>query len=264
MTLRIASWNVNSIRLRLPSLARFVAAHSPDVLCFQETKVTDELFPAAELKALGYPYLIAHGQKSYNGVAIASRLGFTAPEPKVWCGKDDRRHVQVLLPGYIELHNFYVPSGGPLPDPEANPKFRHKLQFLEEMAAWAAADEIARRKVLIVGDLNVAPLENDVWDHKRLVRSVGHTPTESAAMAKLWAAGRLEDVPRRFVAPDRPLFSWWGYRFPQAYEKNYGWRLDHALATPKLAPAISAMQIVEETRRHDQPSDHVPVMIDIG
>lgn len=262
--MRIATWNVNSIRLRLPSLKRFVESHQPDVICFQETKVVDELFPAAEIKAMGYPYLIAHGQKSYNGVAIASRLGFTAPEPKIWCKKDDRRHVQILLPGYVELHNFYVPSGGPIPDVKKNDKFKHKLQFLKEMAAWAEADKVSKRKVMIVGDLNVAPMENDVWDHKRLVRNVGHTPTETKAMETLWQAGQFQDVPRRFVPPDKPLFSWWGYRFPQSYEKNYGWRLDHVLSTPKLAPLITRMQIVEETRTYDQPSDHVPVMVDIG
>jgi len=156
--MRIATWNVNSLRQRLGHLERFVAAEQPDVIAMQETKVTDEHFPLEALQALGYRFVIAHGQKSYNGVAIASRLPFTAPEPRVWCDKDDCRHVSVLLPGYVELHNFYVPSGGPDPDPEANPKFAHKLQFLAEMADWARADSIWKRKTLLVGDLNVAPL----------------------------------------------------------------------------------------------------------
>ena len=261
--MRIATWNVNSVRQRLDHLARFVAAHQPDVLAMQETKVDDDTFPVEAIKALGYRFHVIHGQKSYNGVAIFSRLPFTAPEPRIWCGKDDRRHASMLLPGYVELHNFYVPSGGPDPDTEKNPKFAHKLQFLDEMQAWAKADEIWKRKVLIVGDLNVAPLEWDVWDHKRLVRSVGHTPRESAAMAKLWESGKLVDAPRHFVPAPEQLYSWWGYRFPQSFEKNYGWRLDHALASPKLMPQVKAVTTVKDTRTWEKPSDHVPLLIDI-
>jgi exodeoxyribonuclease-3 len=262
-SIRIATWNVNSVRQRLDHLARFVAAEQPDVLCLQETKVADEHFPIEPLKALGYRFLIVHGQKNYNGVAIASRLPFTAPEPRIWCDKDDCRHIQVLLPGYIELHNFYVPSGGPDPDVEANPKFRHKLQFLAEMADWAAADRLWKRKVLLVGDLNVAPLEWDVWNHKRLVRSVGHTPAESAAMRQLWESGRLVDVPRHFAPEPQPLYSWWGYRFPQSFEKNYGWRLDHVLASPRLMPRVKALSTVIATRTWERPSDHVPLLVQI-
>lgn len=262
--LRIVTWNVNSVRLRIDHLSRFVAAHSPDVICMQETKVQDEHFPTEAFKELGYRFQIVHGQKSYNGVAIVSRVPFTAPEPRIWCEKDDCRHISVLLPGYVELHNFYVPSGGPDPDPEKNPKFAHKLQFLEEMALWARDDAIHKRKALLVGDMNVAPLEWDVWNHKRLVRSVGHTPGESAAMQRLWDLGKLVDVPRHFVPHPEPLFSWWGYRFPQSYEKDYGWRLDHVLASPKLMPQVKALHTVRETRTWERPSDHVPLLVEIG
>jgi exodeoxyribonuclease III len=261
--MRIATWNVNSIRQRLDHLARLAQEAQPDVICMQETKVEDEHFPIEQVKKLGYRFVYVHGQKNYNGVAIISRLPFTAPEPRVWCAKDDCRHMQVLLPGYVELHNFYVPSGGPDPDVEANPKFKHKLQFLAEMADWAAAEQLWKRRVLLVGDLNVAPLENDVWNHKRLVRSVGHTPGESAAMKLLWERGRLVDVPRHFTPEPQQLYSWWGYRFPQSYEKDYGWRLDHMLASPKLMPQVKRLETLRTTRTWERPSDHVPIVVDI-
>ncbi len=261
--MRIATWNVNSVRQRIGHLERFIAERSPDVICLQETKVMDELFPGEPLTALGYEHLEIHGQKAYNGVAVASRIPFEGVERKIFCKKDDRRHLSVLLPGGLELHNFYVPSGGPDPDREKNPKFAHKLDFLKEMAAWARKDKIKERKILLVGDLNVAPLENDVWNHKRLLRSVGHTPTESEAMAKLWKAGSLEDIPRRYTPEPNPLYSWWGYRYPQSYQKDYGWRLDHALATPPLGGSITALETYRDSRTWEKPSDHVPLIIDL-
>ena len=112
--------------------------------------------------------------------------------------------------------------------------------------------------------MNVAPLETDVWNHKQLIRSVGHTPIESERMAKLHAAADLIDVPRRFVPPERHLFTWWGYRFPAAFEKDYGWRLDHVLVTPVLSSAVKDCRVFKDTRSWDQPSDHVPVILDLA
>ena len=267
MSLRIVSWNVNSIRQRLDHVARFVAEWQPDVLCLQETKVRDENFPASDLAEMGFTHQVIRGQKAYNGVAILSRLPFEAQDHRIWCSKDDKRHLSVTLAGGsagpIELHNFYVPSGGPTPDREANDKFGHKLDFLEEMAAWARVHARGRR-LLLVGDLNVAPLENDVWNHKRLVRSVGHTPMESERMANLLEAGALTDVGRHFVPPDQPLYTWWGYRFPQSLERNYGWRLDHALASEPLHDALARMEVVKATRAWEKPSDHVPLLVEIA
>ncbi len=264
MALRIASWNVNSVRQRSAHLARFLQENQVDVVCLQETKVEDPDFPALELEALGYRHRLIHGQKSYNGVAIISRLAFEDQGKLVWCRKDDRRHLWARLPGGLELHNFYVPSGGDKPDPAVNDKFDHKLKFLRAMARWCRKETVAERAVLLVGDMNVAPLDTDVWNHKRLLRSVGHTPLESSLMKSLLKAGSLEDVPRRFVPPSEPLYTWWGYRFPQAFQKDYGWRLDHALATPPAAAAITAMRVAKETRTWEKPSDHVPVVVDIG
>ena len=264
MALRIATWNVNSLRQRLDHLARLSAEQSPDIICLQETKVRDEEFPVDFIKDLGYRHLLIHGQKSYNGVAIASRVPFEAEEKRVWCDKDDRRHASVRLEGGIELHNFYVPSGGPTPDPEKNEKFAHKLQFLTEMADWARSDNLKDRKAILVGDLNVAPLEWDVWNHKKLLRSVGHTPRESEHMEQLWKAGQLLDVPRHFTPTPEHLYSWWGYRYAQSYAKDYGWRLDHILATPPLTGSIKNLTTLRETRTWEKPSDHVPIILDIG
>jgi exodeoxyribonuclease III len=262
MALRIVSWNVNSVRQRLGHLERFCALYAPDVVCLQEIKVASGEFPRAEIAALGYPHIEVHGQKAYNGVAILSRQPLSAPRRQVWCERDDCRHLAIRVGG-VELHNFYIPAGGDVPDAEQNPKFAHKLQFLDELAAWAVADRLARRKVVVVGDLNVAPLEHDVWNHKRLQRSVGHTPVEAARMTRFWSAGGLIDAPRHFVPEPEPLYTWWGYRFPQSYQKDYGWRLDHALVSRPLASHLKALHIARETRTWERPSDHVPVVLDL-
>jgi exodeoxyribonuclease-3 len=262
MPLRIVTWNVNSVRQRLEHLERFCRRYEPDVVCLQEIKVPSDDFPAGEVAAFGYPYVEVHGQKGYNGVAVLSRRRLTAPHKQIWCDRDDCRHLAVRVGG-IELHNFYVPAGGDVPDPEQNRKFAHKLQFLTEMAAWAREGRLAARKAVIVGDLNVAPLEHDVWNHKRLRRSVGHTPLEADHMARFWAAGQLIDVPRHFVPEPEQLYTWWGYRFPQSYAKDYGWRLDHVLVTPPLRKRLKSLEVVRETRTWDKPSDHVPVVLDL-
>jgi len=234
------------------------------VVCLQETKVDDANFPQDAIRDMGYSEILIKGQKSYNGVAILGRIPFQSKEIRVWCDKDDCRHASVVVDGGLEIHNFYVPSGGPVPDPEQNDKFAHKLQFLSEMAAWAKESGLKSRKAVLVGDMNVAPLEWDVWNHKRLLRSVGHTPVETEHMERLWASADLIDVPRHFVPHPEPLYSWWGYRFAQSFQKNYGWRLDHILVTPQMAETLKAVQILKETRTWEKPSDHVPVILDLG
>lgn len=268
MTLRLATWNVNSLRRRLDHLARFAAETAPDVICLQETKVSDADFPREAVAELGYPHILAHGQKGYNGVAVLSRRPFAMHSVRSWCGLDDRRYAFVRLEDRsgkgLDLHTFYVPAGGHVPDPERNGKFAHKLRFLKEMASWAARERLYGRPAVLVGDLNVAPLKSDVWNHKRLVRNVGHTPVECAHMARLLAAGKLIDAARHFVPEPEPLFTWWGYRHPQSFAKGYGWRLDHILVSPPLAGALAGCRVVAETRTWDQPSDHVPVVLDLA
>ena len=261
--MRVATYNVNSIRIRLHCLDQLVQAAKPDVICLQETKVTDEAFPYDHAAGLGYPYVAVRGEKSYNGVAILSRHPFEAEERWNWWGQGDSRHLKVTFPDAFELHCFYVPSGGPDPDPEKNPKFAHKLGFLDEMTAWARDARLSGRKVAILGDFNVAPLENDVWNHKKIKRQVGHTPLESDKMATLSDAGGFVDVGRRFVPPEEFLFTWWGYRHPQSFQKNYGWRLDHVWVTPPLAWHLQQHQVLAQARGWERPSDHVPVLVDL-
>src|SRR6516162_4082771 len=160
MSLRLATWNINSVRLRLDNIRRFVAEGAPDLLCLQETKTPDARFPREAFEALGYRHLLVHGMKGYNGVAIVSRLPFVTHEIRSWCARTDCRHAIVRLPGGIELHNLYVPAGGDVPDPASNAKFAHKLQFLDELTAWFAAGRADGRPMVAMGDLNIAPLES--------------------------------------------------------------------------------------------------------
>jgi exodeoxyribonuclease-3 len=263
MSVRLITWNVNSLRQRLDHLARITKEQSPHVVCLQETKVQNDDFPYDDIRSMGYEHITIHGQKSYNGVAILSRLPFEADARRIWCEKDDCRHASVTVAGGLEIHNFYVPSGGNIPDPEQNDKFAHKLQFLNEMAEWAKNEGVSKRNAILVGDMNVAPFEQDVWNHKRLVKSVGHTPIESEHMIRLHQAGDFIDVGRHFVPLPEPLYSWWGYRFKESFSRDYGWRLDHALAAPPLKKSITAMTVLRDSRSWEKPSDHVPIVVDL-
>jgi len=262
--MRILTWNINSLRLRLPLLARLVAACSPDIVCLQETKVPDELFPRDDILALGFSHIAHRGMKSYNGVAILSRrklvVDSDAPD---WCLKNDRRHLAATVDwagGPLSVHNFYVPAGGDIPDPAANAKFAHKLAFVEETAAHFRANPPAR--TVLVGDLNIAPLEQDVWSHKQLLGVVSHTPPEVERL-EAWLACGFTDAMRRFVPAEEKLYTWWSYRNRDWKLSDRGRRLDHVWVSPDLAPALRGMTVLREVRDWPTPSDHVPVMIDL-
>jgi exodeoxyribonuclease-3 len=264
MGLRLATWNINSVRLRIDNLERFIAENAPDVVCLQETKAPDEFFPAERLAALGYRHALVHGMKGYNGVAILSRVPFSSEVRQDWCGRQDCRHVIATLPGGIELHNFYVPAGGDVPDPELNPKFAHKLRFLEEMTAWFAAERNRKAPMVLVGDLNVAPLENDVWSHRQLLKVVSHTPGEVERLNRLQKTVRWVDAVRHFVPASERLYSWWSYRARDWAASDRGRRLDHIWVSPPLAPALREARILRDMRGWTLASDHVPVLIDLG
>jgi exodeoxyribonuclease-3 len=209
MAVTIATWNINSVRLREGLVAEFLKAEGPDILCLQETKSPVEKIPLEGFAAFGYVHSVARGQKGYNGVAILSRIPLEDAGHIDWCAMGDARHVAARLPGGVVLHNFYVPAGGDEPDTERNPKFAHKLAFLDEMAAWGARED---GPAILVGDLNIAPLEDDVWSHKQLLKVVSHTPVEVDALSRVQEAGDWTDVTRAHIPAPEKLYSWWSYR----------------------------------------------------
>jgi exodeoxyribonuclease-3 len=266
--LTLATWNINSVRLRIDLVARFLREEMPDVLCLQETKCRDSEFPLAAFHKLGYTHVAINGQKGYHGVAIVSKIPLQIIDRRSFCEKGDARHIAVALsPGgahgkAITLHNFYVPAGGDEPDPAINPKFAHKLAFLDEMTHWTNAEGIAATDAILVGDLNIAPLETDVWNHKALLRVVSHTPIEVEKLNLLRDAGPWIDVLRHFVAPEERLYTWWSYRARDWEKSDRGRRLDHVWVSKSLKPRLDSARIFRESRGWERPSDHVPVMVD--
>jgi exodeoxyribonuclease-3 len=263
---RIVTWNINSFRLRLPLLSRLIDTLDPDVICLQETKVPDALFPAEAPAALGYPFAAFRGMKGYNGVAILSRIPFEVePDTPDWCARGDCRHLSVRLDakgGPIELHDFYVPAGGDIPDRAQNVKFGHKLDFVAEATAYFANRRRLDRAVL-VGDLNIAPLESDVWSHRQLLSVVSHTPVETAGLTA-WLDVGFVDAVRHFVPPEQKLFTWWSYRNRDWRASNRGRRLDHIWVTPDLTGSLRRHTVLADARDWPQASDHVPVCVELA
>lgn len=265
MQLTITTWNINSVRLRIDLVARFIKSVRPDVLCLQETKCPDDKFPLKRLRRLGYEHAALNGQKGYHGVAVLSRLPFEAHSIEVFCDKTDCRHVSVTLGERaglrdpVTLHDFYVPAGGDLPDPALNPKFAHKLSFLDEMRAHPKLRPGPRERAILVGDLNVAPLENDVWSHKQMLRVVSHTPIECEKLTAACTAGGWVDSMRTLVPEPAKLYTWWSYRSPDWETADRGRRLDHIWVSPELGDRVSSINVSKGARAWDRPSDHVPV-----
>jgi exodeoxyribonuclease III len=260
--LKIATWNINSVRLRIESVTRFLRDQAPDVLCLQETKCPQGQFPSGPLKDMGYGHIAEFGQKGYHGVAIVSRIPMTSSFSKSYCGKDDCRHIAAVFehPTPFVIHNFYVPAGGDEPDPDINEKFDHKLKFLKEMTSWATGEALQTgAHSIVVGDLNIAPLEHDVWSSKDLKKVVSHTPLEREALTQLMNSGAWHDVMRLHSPEPEKLYTWWSYRAKDWALANRGRRLDHIWASKKLADMCSGFEVIKETRGWTQPSDHVPV-----
>lgn len=268
MRFTIATWNINSVRLRFPLIKRFLAQYAPDVLCLQETKCPDDKFPRNAFAEIGYQHAAIYGQKGYHGVATLSRHPISDIHRERFCQKEDCRHLaagfgkSAGLKKPVTIHNFYVPAGGDEPDPAINEKFAHKLAFLDELETHAiSTDALKGARSILVGDLNVAPLEQDVWSHKQLLSVVSHTPIEVEKFEKFRRAGGWIDVMRNFVPPAEKLYTWWSYRAADWAASNRGRRLDHVLVSPALEKSAIEMNIVRKTRGWKQPSDHVPVIV---
>jgi len=256
MALTICTWNINSVRLRAGLVARLLETERPDILCLQETKSPVDKIPAEVFAAVGYPHMVARGDKGYNGVAILSRTPLEPLDPVDFCGKGDARHVAARLPGGTEIHNVYIPAGGDEPDRSINPKFGHKLDFVAELGSWGAG---RKGPAILVGDLNIAPGEDDVWSHKQLLKVVSHTPVEVEAFEAARRAGGWIDVTRSLI-PEGKLYSWWSYRARDWEAADKGRRLDHVWASPDIATAARASSVLKAARSWEQPSDHAPVL----
>jgi exodeoxyribonuclease-3 len=256
MAFTLATWNINSVRLREALVQRLMQEEMPDVLCLQECKSPVDKIPMEGFAALGYQYFVGRGQKGYNGVAILSKLPITEVGAEDHAGLGHARHIAGRLENGVTIHNFYVPAGGDKPDRTINEKFGQKLDYLTDMRDAFHAN--APAKSILVGDLNIAPREDDVWDHKKLLKVVSHTPVEIEHLAQVQDAGRWVDVTRADI-PDGNLYSWWSYRSPDWDAADKGRRLDHVWATPDIAGAAHGSRILRHVRGYDQPSDHVPV-----
>lgn len=262
--LRITTWNANSIRLRESCLRRIVAEIRPDVLCLQEIKVENERFPAELCRDLGFDHLHVHGQKAYHGVAVLSKLPLDQCHSRHWCGIEHSRHAICTLPGGIELHDFYIPAGGDIPDPDVNPKFRHKLDMLAELTDWLTMRRGDGARMVLLGDLNIAPLETDVWSHRQLLNVVSHTPVETAGLLRMQEAYGFVDAVRAVIPPSRKLYTWWSYRAQDWDASDRGRRLDHIWLSPELAPNLVTAEVERAARGWDSPSDHVPVTVELA
>ena len=256
MPFTLATWNINSVRLREALVARLLSEEAPDVLCLQECKSPVEKIPLESFQALGYGHIVARGQKGYNGVAILSRLPLEDAGDLDFAGLGHARHVAARLENGVTIHNFYVPAGGDKPDREINEKFGQKLDYVAEMRDWAR--ETNPENAILVGDLNIAPREDDVWSHKQLLKVVSHTPVEVEALGAAQEAGGWVDITRADI-PQGQLYSWWSYRSPDWDAADKGRRLDHIWASPDIASAGHDSRILRPVRGWEQPSDHAPV-----
>lgn len=256
--IKIVSWNINSVRKRMPLIEHLIKEHDPDVICMQETKAEDHNFPSFIFS--GYNHQIIDGQKSYNGVAIISKFPLKNSKiNKVF--NNDSRAVSADING-ITLTNIYVPAGGgEEPDLSPNSKYEHKLFYLDRLGELV--DPNAKYK-LFVGDLNVAPLEEDVWSHKQLINTVSHTEAEIIRMNKWISDYNLVDLPRLSIPKEQKLYSWWSYRNKDYRVHNRGRRLDHAYSCENLAKLVNKAYYLTEYRSYSEPSDHVPLVIEVN
>jgi exodeoxyribonuclease III len=261
MSLKIASWNINSVRFRIDIVERFLRDEAPDILCLQETKASDDVFPHAPFRALGYDHFLLNGQKMHHGVAIISRIPLAQDARHDWQDNGEARHIGARLPNDWRLENVYVPAGGDIPDRDRNPKFGQKLDFLDRMTKWSAA---LRDPTLLVGDFNIAPLESDVWNHKQLLDVVSHTPIEVATLNTLQSSHDWVDLGRHFNPAPQRLYTWWSYRAKDWTMGDRGRRLDHMWASPLIAAAATGHRVAEPCRSWEKPSDHIPLITEFA
>jgi exodeoxyribonuclease-3 len=252
--MRIATWNINSLKVRLPHVLDWLATAEVDVLGLQELKLTEDKYPFAELKELGYESVV-NGQKTYNGVALLSRLPMQEVKLDMPDYQDEQKRVIAATVNGVRVVCAYFPNGQSL----ESDKYRYKLDWLDAMNGYMAGELTRHEKLVLVGDYNIAPEDIDVKNPAEWVGQVLVSEPERAAFKALQAKG-FSDCFRRFPQPEK-MFSWWDYRM-MAFRRNNGLRIDHILASPKLAEACTACVIDKEPRKKEQPSDHAPVVAD--
>ena len=260
MGLNIATWNINSVRLRADLVCKVLKNHEVDLLCLQECKSPVEKIPFDIFSEIGFSHMVARGQKGYNGVAIISKFPLKEKSALDFAGLGHARHICAELENKLLIHNFYVPAGGDEPDRRKNLKFDQKLNYLNEMKEYFHYN--APKKSILVGDLNIAPLPEDVWDHKKMAKVVSHTQVEIDHLEAVKKAGNWVDITRKDL-PNQKLYSWWSYRAKDWNAADRGRRLDHIWASSDIEPLVSSSRILREARGWEKPSDHVPVFATI-
>lgn len=250
--MKIATWNVNSLRVRLPQVLQWLENERPDLLALQETKCTDDQFPTTDFLAAGYQSVYS-GQKTYNGVAVLSKVSCTECITDITGLDDPQRRVLAVTYGDVRLIDLYVPNG----ESVDSPKYHYKLAWLGKVRAWLADELRQHAKLVVVGDFNIAPHEIDVHDPEAWQGSVLFSEPERTAFQHLLDLG-LCDTFRKFEQPEKS-FSWWDYRM-NAFRRNMGLRIDHILASHALCEACTACRVDKIPRGWERPSDHAPVI----
>jgi len=252
---KLATWNVNSLKVRLPQVLEWLGKHRPDILCLQETKLENDKFPAAEIRAAGYEP-VANGQKTYNGVALLSLAAAADPVIAIPSLDDPQKRVLAATVGPVRVICAYVPNG----ESVESDKYQYKLKWLAAFRRWLA-DELSRHpRLAVAGDFNVAPEERDVYDPEAWEGQVLFSEPERKAFRSLLQLG-LKDGFRLFDQPEKS-FTWWDYRM-NAFRRKLGLRIDHILLSTELAKACTACTIDVEPRRAERPSDHTPVIAEL-
>jgi len=254
--MKIATWNVNSLAVRLPQVLDWLATHRPEVLCLQETKLVDEKFPALEFEQAGYRS-VWFGQKTYNGVALLSREPATDVARNIFGFEDTQARVIAATVGGVRIVNGYFPNG----QAPGSDKFAYKMQWLDALRAWLAAELATHQRLALLGDFNIAPEDRDVHDPVLWAGQIHCTPEERAHFAGLLGLG-LHDAFRLFEQPPKS-WSWWDYR-NLAFRKNQGLRIDHILVSDALKAEVQACAIDKLPRKNERPSDHAPVVAEIA
>lgn len=254
--MKIATWNVNSLKVRLPHVIDWLNEHQPDILCLQETKLTDEHFPFDPINALGY-HCLFNGQKTYNGVAILSKCVGNDAIPDIPQFSDEQRRVIAATYGGLRVVCVYVPNG----ESVESPKYQYKLQWLTALKQWLQQELSRHERLIVLGDFNIAPEDRDVYDPDAWRDKVLCSQPERDALRGLVDLG-LKDSFRLFEQPEKS-YTWWDYRM-LAFRLNRGLRIDHILISDALVEYCVACVVDKQPRKRERPSDHAPVIVEFN